>query len=182
VSFEADGPDDVTAFAVLLHPHPSYGGSRFHPFVDGLYRRLPQVGLGAVRFDFASADGARARAQAAAALDHGVARWPDRPGVLVGYSFGAGVAAGVDDERSIGWYLLAPQTSALSSAVIGGDARPKMIAVPELDQYSPPTDVERAVAGWRETTVTIVPGVDHFLGAAVAGIVEGALAWIAAAA
>ena len=164
---------------MLLHPHPDYGGSRFHPFIDGLYHHLPERGVGAVRFDFTSASATAAREQVGGALDYGSTRWPDRPAVMVGYSFGAGVAAGVDDERSIGWYLLAPQTSALSSAAIGNDARPKLIAVPERDQYSPPTAVQPVIAGWRETTVIVVPGVDHFLGAAVAGIVDDAAAWVA---
>jgi alpha/beta superfamily hydrolase len=174
-----NGPDDVTAFAVLLHPHPDYGGSRFHPFIDGLYHQLQDRGVGAVRFDFTSASATTARQQVGGALDYGSARWPDRPAVIVGYSFGAGVAAGVEDERLIGWFLLAPQTSALSSATIGADARPKLIAVPERDQYSPPAAVQPVIAGWRETTVTVVPGVDHFLGSDVAGIVDDAAAWVA---
>jgi alpha/beta superfamily hydrolase len=135
--------------------------------------------VGAVRFDFTTSDAVAAGEQARGALDHGTARWPHRPAIMAGYSFGAGVAASVDDGPSIGWYLLAPQATALLSVTIGADARPKRIAVPEHDQYSPPADVKRTVSGWRDTTVTVVPGVDHFLGAAVASIVDDAITWIA---
>ena len=158
--------------AILLHPHPDFGGNRFHPFVAGLYDRLPAVGVTAVRFDFSSSDPVAARDQAADAVTSAGA-----PVILIGYSFGAGVAASVNDDRIIGWYLLAPQTPSLAQAPIASDPRPKAIVVPEFDQYSPPAAVETAVAGWQATTVTTASGVDHFLGA-VGPIVDEAVEWV----
>jgi alpha/beta superfamily hydrolase len=178
VTIDFAGPDHPLAIAVLLHPHPHYGGNRFHPFVDGLYRRLPAAGVGAARFDFGSADADTARAEVVEAIDEAERRAPDTPIVVAGYSFGAGVAAHVDDARIVGWFLLAPQVTALESASIGADPRPKAIVVPEHDQYSPPADVDRAVAGWTATTVTVLDDADHFLGVMVSEIVDRALEWI----
>lgn len=178
MSLDINAADPARAFAVLLHPHPRYGGNRFHPFIDLLHRRLPAVGVSAVRFDFSSAEPDAARDEVVGAIDEGAARWPGQPVFLVGYSFGAGVAALTADQRVAGWYLLAPQVPSLSSSPIGRDARPKAIAVPENDQFSPPPAVEEAVAGWIACTVTTLPGADHFLGA-VGPVVDGAVDWIA---
>jgi len=168
---------EARALAVLLHPHPDFGGNRFHPFIDGLFRRLPDVAVTAIRFDFSSAEPSAAQAQVMAAIDDGSTRWPQLPVVLAGYSFGAGIAAGIGDERIAAWYLLAPQAPPLAAASIGPDSRPKGIAVPEFDQFSPPAAIEQVVDGWESTTVTTVPNADHFLGA-VAPVVEAALRWI----
>jgi uncharacterized protein len=175
---DVNAADDAQGLAVLLHPHPDFGGNRFHPFIDGLFRRLPDVAVSAVRFDFSSAEPAAAREEVMAAIDAGAARWPQLPIVLAGYSFGAGIAAGLDDVRISGWYLLGPPAAMLSGATIGSDPRPKALAVPEHDQFSPPAAIADVVAGWATTTVTTVPDADHFLGP-VQPIVDGALDWIA---
>ena len=169
--------EEATALAVLLHPHPQFGGNRFHPFIEALFRRLPEIGVTAIRFDFSSAELSVATEEVVASLDEGSTRWPELPVFLVGYSFGAGVAAGVDDERIAGWYLLAAPVAMLAGSSIGPDPRPKRIVVPEFDQFSPPAEVEHLVTGWETTTVATVPNADHFLGA-VAPFVEDALGWI----
>jgi alpha/beta superfamily hydrolase len=171
-------PQHARGLALLLHPHPDFGGNRFHPFVDGLFRGLPAVGVGAARFDFSTGDADAARGEALVALD---AVCEDRPGltvVVAGYSFGAGIAVGLDDRRLGGWFLLAPQTSPLSLARIGEDPRPKMIVVPDGDQFSPPEAVARAVAGWESTTLTTAAGADHFLGNTVDVLVRSATEWV----
>jgi alpha/beta superfamily hydrolase len=169
--------DDPAAFAVLLHPHPSYGGDRFHPFIDGLFHRLPGISVNAIRFDFSSADDLKAHDEVVAAIDAAATRWPQLPAMLVGYSFGAAVAARVDDDRVLAWYLLAPPLVMLADAAIRDMPRPKALVVPEYDQFSPPGAVIEAVAGWQATTVTTVPSADHFLGF-VDPVVEAALTWI----
>jgi alpha/beta superfamily hydrolase len=167
---------EARAVAVLLHPHPQFGGDRFHPFVDGLFRRLPSLGITAARFDFISSDLEAARAEVLQAMEVALAQRP-LPVVIVGYSFGAGVATGIGDDRVAGWYLLAPPASMLANAAIGSDPRPKAMAVPAHDQFSPPDVVREVVRGWTATTVTELPGADHFLAGAVDAAVSGALEW-----
>jgi alpha/beta superfamily hydrolase len=174
---DINAPEDPCGIGVLLHPHPDFGGDRFHPFIDRLFHRLPEAGVAGLRFDFASADPTSASKQALAAVDTGATRWPGLPVVMAGYSFGAGVACGIDDERIAGWYLLAPQSSALEATGIGQDRRPKALVVPERDQFSPPAVIAERVAGWVATTITVIPDADHFLGA-VDPIVEGAVNWV----
>jgi alpha/beta superfamily hydrolase len=175
VNVELSGENGVGAVGVLLHPHPHFGGDRFHPFVDELFRRLPARGIGTARFDFSSADPETARDEVIGAIDAVWQRWPDVEVVLIGYSFGAGVASRVADDRLTGWYLLAPPVVLLAEAPIADDRRPKVIAVPARDQYSPPQPVEQCVATWSATTVEVLEGVDHYLGAALSRVVEGAI-------
>jgi alpha/beta superfamily hydrolase len=177
VVLEINPADEARGIAVLLHPHPDFGGTRFHPFIDALFRRLPETGVNAIRFDFSSAQLPIAHREAVAAIEEGLARWPQLPVVLAGYSFGAGVALTIGDEGITGWYLLAPPAAMLSAAAIGHDARPKAVVVPENDQFSPPAAVTELVTGWEMTTVTTLPNTDHFLGD-VQPVVENALHWM----
>jgi alpha/beta superfamily hydrolase len=169
---------DASGAAVLLHPHPHHGGDRFHPLVDTLFRLLPRFGLGAVRFDFRSADAETAHDAAAEAVTEAVRRFgPSVPVSIVGYSFGAGVAAGIDDPWVAGWALVAPQAPPLALATIGGRPEPKLVIVAERDQFSPVDEVTGIVDGWAATTVEVVGG-DHFLAATLGTIVERVAEWL----
>jgi uncharacterized protein len=170
---EAERP---AAAAILLHPHPALGGDRFNLVVDALYRGLPPAGISAARFDFRSADPAEAAADVVAVLDQTLRR----PVVLVGYSFGADVAATVTDGRLAGWFLIAPplRLTDEQTTAVGTDPRPKGLAVPEHDQFSPSAAVSAVVAGWRNATVGVVPGTDHFLSGGYADVVSRAIGWL----
>ncbi len=155
-------PDGALAAAVLLHPHPDYGGDRHNLVVGALYRGLPAERIAAVRFDFGSGDVALAAAAAVAAIDHTAREVPGVPLVLAGYSFGADVAASVTDERLAGWFLAAPPLR-FAPATVADDPRPKAIVVAEHDQVSSPDRVRELTAGWTASSLETVPGADHFL-------------------
>jgi uncharacterized protein len=174
---DINAADAASAFAVLLHPHPDYGGDRFHPFINTLFLRLPAASVSAIRFDFSTAATAEARDEVIAAINVGTERWPQLSVIIAGYSFGAGIAATVDDPRIAGWYLLAPPSVMLAHSAIGDDPRPKAVLVPEHDQFSTPETVEQLIGGWRSTTMDTLAGTDHFLGA-VEPVVDHALSWI----
>jgi hypothetical protein len=173
---EINSPDDAWATAILLHPHPDMGGNRFNLVVDALYRALPAAGVGAVRFDFSSSDTALAAALTVEVIDTA----PSGPMVLVGYSFGAGIATLIADERLAGWFLIAPplRPLALEQCVIAKDHRPKAISVPALDQFFPPAETRQATAAWSNTTISLIPDADHFLAGSVDTVVTQVLAWL----
>lgn len=178
VLYDVAGPDDAAVAAVLLHPHPHFGGDRRHPFVSGLYRRLPEHGIGAVRFDFASADSVEAAEQVVWALDVASNRWPGASIVLAGYSFGAGIAARVDDGRVRGWFLVAPPTQMIAAATVGRSSYPKMLIVPERDQFSSLDSIGDATMEWKATEVVEVDD-DHYLWNVMDEVIGVAAAWIA---
>jgi hypothetical protein len=43
------------------------------------------------------------------------------------------------------------------------DERPKLLAVPEHDQYREPDSARAVIAAWLATDVRVGPGADHFL-------------------
>ena len=178
--YDLAAPDGSWLGAVVLHPHPSYGGDRRNIVVQALFDTLPAVGVAAVRFDFASDDIGAGAADAVAAIDllplDGAGRV-----VVVGYSFGALVAARVVDERVAGWAFVAPPFGMLpagDAAPARTDARPKLVLTPEHDQYCPPDAARRETAGWPSIEFESVSGADHFLGGATARVAERVTTWV----
>ncbi len=95
--------------ALVLHPHPLYGGTMHNKVVFRVARALNDAGLVALRINFRGVgqttgthDYARGeQADARLALDYLVEHYPGLPLVLAGFSFGArvGLEVGVRDER-----------------------------------------------------------------------------------
>ena len=152
--------------AVLLHPHPNYGGDRHNAVVDALFRALPASGVAAVRFDFASNDIGRGVAEAAEALDLLPADVAvDGRRLLLRRVRGGHVV----HERVDGWALVAPPFGSISSGAgepIAADARPKLLLAAAHDQFCPPSTARKHVESWAATELEEVPGADHFLGGA----------------
>jgi alpha/beta superfamily hydrolase len=46
------------------------------------------------------------------------------------------------------------------------DPRPKLLAVPEHDQYRPPESARSLTSSWEACRVEVVPGTDHFFAGA----------------
>jgi alpha/beta superfamily hydrolase len=164
------------AAAVLLHPHPDMGGDRFNNVVGELFRILPSAGVTTIRFDFSSGDIDSATGETLEA----VTALPDdgTPRFLVGYSFGGGVAATIDDERLAGWILAAPALT-MVHPTIGADPRPKLIAAAEHDRFFAPDHLEAATKDWQATAITIVPGADHFFVGRADVVAQRCTEWIA---
>ena len=160
-----DGNDDG-ALAIIMHPHPRYGGDMDNDVVLELCAALNATGATTLRFNFRGAgrsqgsyDGGRGeRDDALAAAAFLRERRPVSPLIAAGYSFGAMIAAGVAAE-------LAPRALVLVSPPV---AHTPMPALPEglptlaiagdHDAYAP-SDRIGATSGAK---VVVVPGVDHF--------------------
>jgi alpha/beta superfamily hydrolase len=181
-------PDRPAAAAVLAHPHPLMGGTMHVGVTGSLFEDLPRRGVAVLRFDFRGAGASQgthgggrpeaADVRAASArlgeLAPGVDRW------LVGWSFGADVSLQVVDDDVRGWVLIAPPlaTVAPEDRAAAQDPRPKLLLVPEHDQYRDPSSAAAEVEGWAATTIEVVPGADHFLAGrlgTVADLVAAAL-------
>jgi alpha/beta superfamily hydrolase len=96
-----------TSYAVVCHPHPSFGGTMDNKVVTTVARALRTTGMPAVRFNFrgvgASAGsfdgGAGETADADAVASWGSGHWPGRTLVIAGFSFGGSVALRVAQQR-----------------------------------------------------------------------------------
>jgi hypothetical protein len=168
-------PDGAAVGVVLAHPHPLYGGSMWDGPPAWLFERLPAAGIAAIRFQFRPEhdEGRAEQHDVVAAID---ALPAGLPVVLCGYSFGAWVSLHVTDERVRSWVAIAaPLRGDVPAAA---DRRPKLLLVPEHDQYAPPATVVDTTAGWASTTISVLRGTDHFLGGAMTDVVDQVLSAI----
>ena len=185
---EIDIPADAWAGAVLAHPHPLYGGDMYNNVVDGLFSTLSANGVAVVRFDFRGAGGSSGkhdngqaeRLDVLAAIDALAPYVESRPLLLAGYSFGADVCLAVNDPRLEGWFLVAPPMSVLpaSQLIAATDHRPKLLAVPEHDQFNPPAKAASKASGWTNARIETIPGGDHFLQGRMAPAAQLCLSWL----
>lgn len=186
---EAHLPTDPVAAMVITHPHPTYGGTMHTPIPTTLFQRSEQLGVAALRFNFRSVgrsggvhdEGRGERldvAAAVAALRSAVG--PDVPLGVGGWSFGADVALGldqasVDQHRVGGWLAVAAPLSIVPEHELtaAGSPLPKLLLVPELDQFRTPAAAAEATTDWLNVTLVTVAGNDHFLATGLAAVSDG---------
>ena len=167
-------PAAPSAAVVLAHPHPMHGGSMRSLVTSELFRLLPSRGIATLRFNFRGVEGSEGEhgdghtehADVVAAVEE-LAVWvaDDVPLTLAGWSFGADVSLSVVHPRIRGWFPIAAPLRILpiEAMVAAHDPRPKHFASPENDQFRRPDAVRELTEGWAATTVTTIPGADHYL-------------------
>jgi uncharacterized protein len=175
-------PHAPAGAAVLCHPHPTYGGEMRAGVIDRLFHELPERGLAALRFNFrgvgrstgAHDDGIGEQHDVRAAAATLADEVPEGPLVLAGWSFGADVALAVDVERAAGWFGVAPVLAVVepSTMTAARDPRPKVLLVPEHDQWCPPAEAAARTQGWSALDLRVLPGTDHFLNGAYGAVVD----------
>lgn len=169
---------------VLCHPHTLHGGTMHNAVVAVTAREAARRGLTALRFNFRGAGGSGGtydggkgeRSDLAAALAFLAERiGAEKPFALVGYSFGAVVAAGYMAARPagelprissltlIGFPANLKEYAWLSLAPLREAGVPVLVVAGEDDTIGPPEKVREAVAPLGELVEFVeVPGTDHF--------------------
>ena len=118
---------DDAPLAVICHPHPAHGGAMTNKVAHTLARAFNLSGCIAVRFNFrgvgdsegAYDEGRGELDDALAVIDWATHRWPDRPLMLAGFSFGAAIALRASRERSASrLVLVAPPVGRIMDAAI----------------------------------------------------------------
>lgn len=165
--------DPARAGVVLCHPHPSFGGTMRSIVISALFAALPTAGVTAIRFNFRGVEhsdgaydegrGEALDARAALAELRGDLGGVDPvPTFMLGWSFGGGVALGVDDDRLAGWIGIAPALHFGVTAGTGRDPRPKLVVIGDHDRIVSPATVREEIRNWTNTELVSVPGADHF--------------------
>lgn len=177
IQAEAHVPEGATAVVVLSHPHPMFGGDMYNPLIDHLFATLPTSGpgpaIGVVRYNFRGvgrstgefADGIGEREDTEAVFEF-AAGLGTGPVVSAGWSFGADVSLSANHEALAGWLAIAAPLAIVqpSDMIAAADARPKLLLVPEFDQYRKPQAAAEIIVDWPNTEMTTIEGADHFLG------------------
>jgi alpha/beta superfamily hydrolase len=139
-----------------------------------LFRLLPGSGLAALRFNFRGVgtsegehDFGRGEVlDVLAAIDAITTEAPGLPVVVCGWSFGADVSLSVTDPRISAWIACAPPLRVVPRdeirAAAGIDRRPKLLIIPEHDQFLEPDPARDATIDWIDTEIVVVNGADHF--------------------
>ena len=176
---EIDGrlavPGKARGGVALCHPHPLYGGDMENPVVIRAAEVCAEAALATLRFDFrgvgastgAHDEGRGEQDDLGAALDHLATTLPPAaPLGVVGYSFGAAVAARLAMRRPLaGVALIAPALAMPALADLDGLAAVSghvLIVAGTTDSYCPKDALERLARAVPRATVRTVEGADHF--------------------
>ena len=175
LSLEARFSSGATAAgAIITHPHPLYGGSMDNNVVWTAVRAFGERGWSTLRFNFRGVgastgsygDGLAEVEDVVAALGFLRSR-VSGPCWLVGYSFGAAVAArsllgGLDADGAV---LVSPPIAFMDLDFLPRVPRLKLIIVGDWDDLCP-LETLRTSLSTREPAVEIIviPETDHFYG------------------
>jgi len=174
-SFESDGlrieamlhEGEGALAAVILHPHPLYGGDMDNHVVLALRAALAEAGATTLRFNFRGAghsegsfDDGRGEAEDARNSMSALRQLRPAAGlVLAGYSFGALVAAGISREIELRALILVSPPVALGPLPELPTGVPSLLITGEFDDIAP-ADRLAALEG-PVTRVAVVPGTGH---------------------
>lgn len=167
--------DDAERVALLLHPHPLYGGTMHNPVVFHCARALREAGFETLRINFRGVgestgafDHGRGEADdARTALDFLLERQPAaRDVVVAGFSFGAavGLRAGCADRRVTRLVAIAAPAGHYDLSFLAGCAKPKLFVHGDRDDVAPLAALREALVahGVAEADLRVVPGAGHF--------------------
>ncbi|HET9402876.1 MAG TPA: alpha/beta family hydrolase [Candidatus Acidoferrales bacterium] len=163
--------------AVVCHPHPLFGGTMHNKVVYQVARTLDRSGIASLRFNFRGVglsagehDKGRGEGEdVKAVIDFLAAEFPEASLLLAGFSFGAwvGLRIGCADRRIAELIGLGAPVNDSQFDYLSHCAKPKLFITGENDQFGSPENLKKLVAAFPakardETSVVIVPGVDHF--------------------
>jgi alpha/beta superfamily hydrolase len=159
--------------ALLLHPHPLYGGNLHNKVVFTSQQVCARLGLATLRFNFrgvgASAgaydDGQGEQADARAALAALAAALPEQPLSVVGFSFGAWIALrlAADEPRVATVAALGTPVDWAALDFLARCAKPKLFIHGSEDQYCDPEALARRYPDYAPPKrLEWIAGADHF--------------------
>jgi len=159
---------------VIAHPNPLMGGDMYTPVPAAFFGALLDSDCAAIRFNFRGVGasggshdkGVGEKLDLAAIIDTVASAAPDVPLVLSGWSWGADLSLTSEDPRVAGWFMAAPPLKVFAPDTMAArlSTAPKVLAIPERDQFNPPANCREATADWTETSVVQVDDCDHFFG------------------
>ncbi len=165
--------DPARIIAVVCHPHPLYGGTLHNKVVHRAAASLHQMGVVVLRFNYRGVgNSAGAYDQGAGELDDArtalrwlEARHPHARRWLVGFSFGAWVAARLaasesEVERVV---MIAPGVRASSFESMRAATVPKLVIQGTADDICPLAALELEYPSWSDPKeLVLVQGGTHF--------------------
>lgn len=179
IQFTVDHPADSTiGWALVLHPHPLYGGTRDNKVVTTVSRTCVQHGLLTIRPNFRGVGASAGEFDNAVGetadmvnlVEHVFANWPEAttgPWVLAGFSFGTAVAAQLYAELADRGLPLPNKLILIGTAVERFRYReliipPNTCLVHGDDDEVVPLSEGLDFARAHELPITLIPAASHF--------------------
>jgi alpha/beta superfamily hydrolase len=170
---ERDAP-----IAIILHPHPQFGGTMNNKVVYNLHYAFHRLGFSVLRFNFRGVgrsqgefdQGIGELSDAASALDYLQAMNPNaRACYVAGFSFGAWIGMQLLMRRPeiVGFVSIAPPANMYDFSFLAPCPSSGLIVNGDAHRIAPPNDVEKLAAKLKtQRGITIdhvvVPGANHF--------------------
>lgn len=159
--------------AVVCHPHPLHGGTLHNKVVFHAARTINRLALPVLRFNFRGAglsegthEGGHGEAgDVRAALDWLAAKYPGRPLLLAGFSFGAwvGLRVGCEDARVTYLVGLGIPVDRSSHDFLRVCDKPKLFLHGRRDEHGAAAAVEGLVASLPGANrIAFIEDADHF--------------------
>jgi alpha/beta superfamily hydrolase len=171
-------PKKDAPIALILHPHPQYGGTMNNPVTYALHYAFRDLGFTVLRFNF------RGVGRSQGEFDHGIGELSDAASALdylqsmhegakacwvAGFSFGAWIGMQLLMRRPeiTGFISVAPPANMYdfsflapcpsSGLIINGDAD-RIVPLEEVEKLAAKLKAQRGIT----ITHTLVPGANHF--------------------
>jgi alpha/beta superfamily hydrolase len=165
--------DLVCGVALVLHPHPLFGGTMHNKVVFRAAAGLNDAGLVALRINFRGVgqstgehdEGRGEREDVRAGLDYLAANYPGNEITLCGFSFGArvGLEVGSADERVLRLISIGTPVDKYDFSFLEQCRKPILFVQGDVDEYG---DVERlrelAAKINAPVQLTVIKGAGHF--------------------
>jgi alpha/beta superfamily hydrolase len=163
----------VRGAALVLHPHPLFGGTMHNKVVFRAAAALNDAGLVALRINFRGVgqstgehdEGQGEREDVRAGLDYLAAKYPGKAITLCGFSFGArvGLEVGSSDERVLRLISIGTPVDKYDFSFLAQCRKPILFVQGDRDEYG---DVERlrelAAKIHAPVQLTVIKGAGHF--------------------
>jgi uncharacterized protein len=163
---------EITAVAVICHPHPLFGGTLDNKVVYTLARAFQEAAIATVRFNFRGvgksagkyAEGDGETQDAVAVMAYAQTRWPEAAVYVAGFSFGAGVALRATAKMNTrGLVTVAPALSYISLDNVQVPDCPWLVIQGEADELVDAKSVQRWSQNMQPSPeLILLPGVGHF--------------------
>jgi uncharacterized protein len=166
------GLTQITAFGVVCHPHPLFGGTLDNKVVYTLARSFHDLGMPTIRFNFRGvgksagtfADGFGETDDTLAVIAAGREKWPQAALWLAGFSFGGAVAiraAAVADPARL--VLVAPAIKRVALWDVPVPSCPWLIVQGDADELvNAQETLEWAKPLANPPQIVLLHGVEHF--------------------
>lgn len=166
---------DAHRVALVLHPHPVYGGTMHNPVVFHCAKALEDVGFETLRFNFRGVgestgswdEGRGELLDASCALDFLLEAQPQaREVVVAGFSFGAaiGLQLGGADPRIEKIVAIAAPLRLLPGDALDRCSTPRLFVHGSNDQMAPLEPLQQWIAEVEDESVAlrVIDGASHF--------------------